>query len=827
MPPFQVAVEEAKPVVRLKNKDGSYKETQEADMFASSGGKPDDLLDDERWLHYGFGPDTHTSPYSKPIAGTDFITNGTTIKEHAFWNPGKSTAGGPINTRVLTDPHTVFKLAARACFSERSKVGEMARGYRRDLGMSSSERITTNSAIEGIYVGISAINCLPVILCKPTHWGEGIPITDELDEQCVLKVDWGGLVDTGHIIWTENMLIPGNIAHVKRALVDKHLFTQKKRFLQIMKRENSLLERHLNPAGVARTLTSSDSTERKPAIRRLTRDGQEYHDLHFKLKWPPMAALEFPEEMVDAMERFLAQHPHDNVPMNIALAATIIYLDLVDSGWPSEGFSGGPNVPLDIRPPPLGQFVLYFPHMLRFVEIKHLTEFIHPGRFAASQYSRDDKNLNDIKIQSNLIDLKKMRLWYAQVRCRYPQVSKGHRFRLIPASMPGTHMVFPSDCIDAEPPSMDLFRMCCLNDIRTLGLPSYHHNVSYENEDRGVFRHIAGQEWLFSKHLQAPTRSILGSPIERYWRPNSNSRFMALTGQARSIDTWFPDVSSDYYVDNKPITEFVERYFGNVACYTQDYDYCEHNSEHSRDKRSARAKELYRVAAHLKIPVNKLWQSPNTACPAWDGMEAQLHQLKEQGLLEFIVANEETVPANGEPERAAKRPRLSEPASILSAATKAQIELLISSATVLSRDWDALNLHVLESEPTIQEAGRLLSQVHPFILSLEELPRTISDNSNNCKGNLEDVLSLAYKAVGLDPQLALARQEKNRASQIFAFSQFGQSIEWAVKDIAILRTVEDGYRLALSATVALANSPLVQDQIKIYKEIDELLKKKE
>ncbi|KAG8667679.1 hypothetical protein FPOAC2_12862 [Fusarium poae] len=823
MPPTPVAIREAKPVVRLKNKDGSYKETQEADMFASRGGKPDGLLDDERWLPVT-GDHTHIYPYSGPIADTSFNTNGTITRHHRLWNPGPFAAGGSIYTRVLTHPHTTHRLVARACMSERSEVGDIAKKCRKELGMTSFQGITIKSNIRCLYVGISALTCLPVVLCNSPDWDDSSLSTDDVNEFRDLVVDWDTLSGAKDVIWTENMLIPGNIAYLKSALANKLLDQEKQRFLQIMMRENGLLQRQLNPAGVAKTLPSSESAERKPAIRRLMQSGYEYHSLHFELWWPPMAALKFPQEMIDAMNRFLAQHPHDNVPMNIALAATIIYLDLADKGWPSEGFAGGPNVPLDIRPPPLGQFVLYFPHMLRFVEIKHLTEFIHPGRFAAGQYNKDGSTFNGIKIKSNLIDLKRMRLWYSQVRCRYPQVSKSHRFRLIPASMPGTHMVFPSDCIDAEPPSMDLFRMCCLNDVRTLGLPSYHHHVIYNDEDCGVFRHIAGPEWLFSKHLQAPTHSINKYPAATYWRPASATRFMALTGQARRIDAWFLDVSSDYYVDNKPITEFVERYFGNVACYTQDYDYCEHNSEHSRNKRSARAKELYRVAAYLKIPVNRLWQSPNTACPVWDDMEAQLHQLKEQGLLEFIIANNKTIPANGEPERAAKRPRLSEPTSLLSAATKAQIETLMSSATALSRDWDALNLHFLEGEPTIQEARRLLSQVHAFILNLEELPCTISDNGHNGKGNLEEVLRLAYKAAGLDPRLGLARHERNWASQISAFSQFGQSIERAVKDLIVLKPLEDGYRFALPAIVALANSPLVQDQIRIYKEIEALLK---
>ncbi|CEI41480.1 hypothetical protein FVEN_g3639 [Fusarium venenatum] len=502
--------------------------------------------------------------------------------------------------------------------------------------------------------------------------------------------------------------------------------------------------------------------------------------------------------------------------MTTALAATIIYTDLEQEGWLSEGFAPKHKSMLDIKIPTIGQFILYFPHMLRFVETKHLTQFIHPARFAACHYSKDRNGM--AKINSASIDIKMIRLWCWQIRSRHPQVSERYRFNLLPASMPGTGMVYPQDCADAEPPSIDLFRICCLSDIRTLGLPSYR----YCDGPFGELRHIAGPSWLFSKHLDLLVRSMKGFLAKDYWRPKSDTYIAALTGQARKLDVSFPDIPSSYYTDDTIIAECIKRRFGEVAHCTQDHDCCEQNTEDARKERSARAKELYRVAAHLRIPVNKLWQCSNTRCPAWDGMENQLQQLKEQGLLESITANDETV--HDEPERTVKRPRLLEPTSTLSAAATARIQTLMSRATALSRDWDALNLHILESKPTIQEARRLLYQVHPFILSLKQLPRTISGDGDNKKGDLKQVLRLVYKAVGLEPRLALVRHETNWASQLSAFSQFGHSIERAVKDLVAVKHVQDGYTYALLSIITLANSPLVQDQIRIYEEIDALLK---
>jgi len=160
------------------------------------------------------------------------------------------------------------------------------------------------------------------------------------------------------------------------------------------------------------------------------------------------------------------------VPLNIALATAIIHTDLTDEDWPSEGFlSHRFDGPKTIKPIPLARFILYFPHMLRYVETKHLTAFIHLARFATYHYNRDPTT-----IYAASINHKEIKTWCTQIRSRYPQVASKCRLNLIPASIPGTQMVFPANCSGAEPPSTDLFQICCLDNIRTLGLPSYHHS---------------------------------------------------------------------------------------------------------------------------------------------------------------------------------------------------------------------------------------------------------------------------------------------------------------------------------------------------------------
>jgi hypothetical protein len=55
----------------------------------------------------------------------------------------------------------------------------------------------------------------------------------------------------------------------------------------------------------------------------------------------------------------------------------------------------------------VAQFILYFPHMLRFVELKHLTSFIHPMRFAAVNHYKDTKYRLDFTVAANCLDTTK------------------------------------------------------------------------------------------------------------------------------------------------------------------------------------------------------------------------------------------------------------------------------------------------------------------------------------------------------------------------------------------------------------------------------------
>jgi len=112
--------------------------------------------------------------------------------------------------------------------------------------------------VQDVFVGISAIDFLPMVLIKSPEWNRDAQ--ENTDGLGSVKLET--LCDASggrEIIWLENMLILGNIAHVKSALFDALADSEKEHFIRVATRENSLLKSGLSPAGVAKVLPSSES----------------------------------------------------------------------------------------------------------------------------------------------------------------------------------------------------------------------------------------------------------------------------------------------------------------------------------------------------------------------------------------------------------------------------------------------------------------------------------------------------------------------------------------------------------------------------------------
>ncbi|KAF5975053.1 hypothetical protein FBULB1_7562 [Fusarium bulbicola] len=820
-------LEEAKPTVRLKGKKNEYVETLEYDTFQSRGGNPETLMDEERWLDF---PVHVSHPLKKAkIHGSDrdaslppMGTSGMTT----IWNPepvsglGNNRISKVDIARKATEAHVAVKLAARAGNS----INRLHYETKEWISTANGTQLITDIKASGVFVGISALNYNAIFMMKSStqHLPDGFNGISRLQTiKNMLNLDNTELVELvfgpghyaqGHeIIWTENMLIPGNMSYVKRALHGHLDDGARTRFMQILRREHHLLVSGNGPAGVAQTLPSNEEPSRKPLICRAFQGGNGYNDLHFILRWPPTALLEFPGDMINEMQSFLDRYPSDNVPLNIALAATIIYFDIEETDdHDMEGFvdSFPGRKPALVQRVPLATFIIYFPHMLRFVETHHLTSFLHPFRFANHFRShRDPLEVSTVRDNLNPIS---MRSWVHQIRSRHPQVLADSRFTLIPASMPGSTMVFPEDCTHAERPSPDLFALCCLNDVRTLGIPGYSRNPGFP------FQFVGAPKWLFTKAVQKSDKncfSLTGNPTIAYWNTTTPETVKALTGSARVIGPVFPDFGSAYY-NMEAIFSCVKRWFGDESYYTENPQFCLDNPELDRQNMATRADELIRIADRLGIPPNERRTSPETMLVEWDGMEKQLKSLRKKGKLKRLVAPEYSTPP-------AKRAQPVEPT--LSSHIKGEILQTIKGLAASSCDWDKLLKDLQTPAPTMKAIQESFSRVRLFVAELEKTLQ--NKNDGNEEGDLDHVIRLVFRAEGLFGSGVEAMdyeskwdQHRNRLSQLF-----GEPTGKAMEAVFRLRNTPDAFSIILPQIQVLGESSLIKDQVEAFKKIEALL----
>lgn len=407
---ISVIIRAAKPTVRLKGKQDSYGETQDFDVFTRSGRPENDVMDDDRWLEH---PKIYHPKNLIPTNGKDRTA---VVAVQEIQNPEYSwiwfarTNMKRTNEfyRTAREQHWVHDLLSRACRAQKEYGVLLWYNLKVQLGDTLIPELRMNSTIHFVFVGVSALNCQPVVMVRDEPWeGTEAKLGSDNMESVALKTLPELLPCGKGIIWLENMMIPGNISYVKKGLWGRLAGVEKKRFLEVLKREYTLLADGLNPSGVATLLPSNEEQHRMPRFDRSIHNSECYN-YHYRLRWPPIGLLEIPSAMVEALREFLSEFPFDNVPLNIAIAAVIIFYDLKKDGITEEAFLTHNTRSDPSANTTLEQFILYFPHMLRFVELKHLASFIHPMRFATVNFSRDKEYSRAFMIRSNSLDTDKM-----------------------------------------------------------------------------------------------------------------------------------------------------------------------------------------------------------------------------------------------------------------------------------------------------------------------------------------------------------------------------------------------------------------------------------
>ncbi|KAF4965641.1 hypothetical protein FSARC_6578 [Fusarium sarcochroum] len=834
-----LSLKAADPTVRLRGKKQEYGETEEIAIFESRGGKPEDLMDEERWLQDPTGGQAtwsslntlhqlHRSRDQKPAFGEEgsenlCIWDPSTVED--MENEGLPSAIDHCQTfrkgfRMPIGEIWAFKVLARACQATTCKPYHLStdQALRKLLGIAQDNLLTPSDKIKAVVVGLSTITFEPVVLVKADttqvaqdadglrddqsgNKGPGDRINKDNMELVTLKTLPDNLLCGNGINWFQNALIPGNLAYVKRALWDQLSTHEKRTFLQIMKREHTLLMKGLGSSAVTTVLPSNEDQERKPAICRPIHSTNDWDNLHYILEWPPMALLNFSHDIISAVRSFPRKCKHDSVPVNLALAAIIIFFDLEKKEQKDEGFLW-----TKIPEVPLARFVLYFPHMLRFVEVMQLTAFVNPLRFAEVNYRRDcHRNLGEFQIDPEGLDTAKMRQWYTALQSHSPTFSSSYRFKLVPASMPGTSMVFPQACPEVDQPSPDLFALCLLDDVRTFGLPSYHPDAREE-----CYQMVGGPTYLFPACELLSSLRLHGSQKAGYWKPELKQRIMALTGPAREVGHIFGRVVAGS-ISNLAQSR-VLRLFDEVCSYREDLGLRDSVAEIKRREVCQETEQLLHIAKSLGV--SELWMDIDTLRLGWHGMEAHLSAVGyKKGQKRVAV-----------PDFPRSNKRIKAPIRLLNPRIKSKIEELIENLEPLSLDWDPLRDYLKSTpQPTANGAQDALLHVKSFISDMQNA--FSEENSENCQGSLDRVIRMAFRAAGFydEPQLALVNYETRWVVPRKKFSEFGKLAGDTMEAIYRLRGTADEFSLASPQIEKLRESKMVKDQNEDYKKIDSLL----
>lgn len=222
----------------------------------------------------------------------------------------------------------------------------------------------------------------------------------------------------------------------------------------------SFMPPHLQPPPHATSSSSSTGYRLTPT------------DLVFmnRLKWPLLSTFEFPSALLERLRNFLDSYPQDIVPINLAVAACIMYftnefnLRCLTMQFPCEWW-----------PIKLATFVIYFPHYLKFFEL-HNYDFYGawPLSWMNDRHKEDVERCESFRVQPELLDEDEIERLLGQARPLIPGITLSHFVRVFPASQPGSRKKWVEFEHDAPcRPCTGLFSHLLLDDVNHLGLSSY------------------------------------------------------------------------------------------------------------------------------------------------------------------------------------------------------------------------------------------------------------------------------------------------------------------------------------------------------------------
>ncbi|KAJ3528738.1 hypothetical protein NM208_g10071 [Fusarium decemcellulare] len=400
------------------------------------------------------------------------------------------------------------------------------------------DRPPNGENIPSAYVGICGITLQPAFM-RPklndhTNTAAGIQIIAEPTQQECER----------NTIMHEGVTVAGNLTKMKTMMLhnDTQFLEEPDPIGKVLKQNARLIE--YVPAEPVMNIRPTAAGRGQPCLEHLYKE-LGGADSHYQLRVPPLGVWTPSPVLLERLNLILDAHPFDPVPLNIALQAAVVWCDIETSL--DRQIEGIGKVLGDVEHPvpyvTIEVFVIYYPHWLRFHEVFKLTRYIHPHRFIHMAYCLDQGrrvNVAELKVREDLIDEPEITRLIQTTKLNTWDFDPKTRITLLPASWPGTQMFWPRQVPKGEMPGDGLAAACLLDDIRTLGLPSYHpRDTSFQL--LGIPKLIADQIVRQQNRVRI---WVPESPFHHIWAPYRKGSLVAVSGNAATVGPVFWNIQS-------------------------------------------------------------------------------------------------------------------------------------------------------------------------------------------------------------------------------------------------------------------------------------------
>ncbi|KAL7945864.1 hypothetical protein V8C42DRAFT_357484 [Trichoderma barbatum] len=258
--------------------------------------------------------------------------------------------------------------------------------------------------------------------------------------------------------------------------------------------------------------------------------------------WVPyIEVLQYPRKLITMLEEFATSYPKDVLPIRSLLLACHLWVDIMDhENMMMEQFAKpskqNKNTGIQVPMVSLAQFLIYFPHWIKWTEFMGLSEFPHPFRFVSTAADSDFKN-GIIGAGPESIKQREIYSLMKQVMTTVPSIEITQRVHIMPHMMPGTRMPPMFGPYSPTPISQIPMALTGLVNVFYYGLRDYSRPKQMDGDLTPFQKYIENPERLVKVVLpdfasmdcvlgpgkpcnKAASRNIGTDQVFPYWMPN-------------------------------------------------------------------------------------------------------------------------------------------------------------------------------------------------------------------------------------------------------------------------------------------------------------------